>query len=102
MVREAKPRKDYINHFRESKPLEGIYLSDFIRETVEKELPPYYGALNAQLGMVRERVQRRFETEAERKSCFTEIYEAGCKKERPLTAEELDTIINRHSGREHD
>ena len=37
MVREAKPRKDYINHFRQSKPLEGIYLSDFIRETVEKK-----------------------------------------------------------------
>ena len=54
------------------------------------------------LGAVRERVQRRFETEAERKSCFIEIFEAGCIKERPLTAEELDTIINRHSGREHD
>ena len=77
-------------------------LTQKIRRTVEKEIPPYYGALNAQLGMVRERVQRRFETEAERKSCFTEIYEAGCKKERPLTVEELDTIINRHSGREHD
>ena len=77
-------------------------LTQKIRRTVEKEIPPYYGALNAQLGAVRERVQRRFETEAERKSCFTEIFEAGCIKERPLTAEELDTIINRHSGREHD
>ena len=37
MVREEKPRKDYINHFRQSKPLEGIYLSDFIRETVERK-----------------------------------------------------------------
>ena len=46
--------------------------------------------------------KKQEKTEAERKSCFTEIYEAGCKKERPLTAEELDTIINRHSGREHD
>ena len=77
-------------------------LTQKIRRTVEKEIPPYYGALNAQLGAVRERVQRRFETEAERKSCFIEIFEAGWIKERPLTAEELDTIINRHSGREHD
>ena len=46
--------------------------------------------------------KKQEKTEAERKSCFIEIFEAGCIKERPLTAEELDTIINRHSGREHD
>lgn len=36
LVREAKPRKDYINHFRQSKPLEGIYFTDFVNETLEK------------------------------------------------------------------
>lgn len=29
-------RKDYINHFRQSKPLEGIFFTDFIRSTLEK------------------------------------------------------------------
>lgn len=29
-------RKDYINHFRQSKPIEGIYFTDFIREVLEK------------------------------------------------------------------
>ncbi|RHR72477.1 recombinase, partial [Bacteroides sp. AF16-49] len=31
-----KVRKDYINHFRQEKPLEGIYFTDFIREVLEK------------------------------------------------------------------
>lgn len=30
-------RKDYINHFREEKPLEGIYFTSFIREVLEKK-----------------------------------------------------------------
>ena len=34
--------------------------------------------------------KKQEKTEAERKSCFTEIFEAGCIKERPLTAEELE------------
>lgn len=29
-------RKDYINHFRQSKPLEGIYFTSFIKEVLEK------------------------------------------------------------------
>ena len=29
-------RKDYINHFRQSKPLEGIFFTDFTREVLEK------------------------------------------------------------------
>lgn len=29
-------KKDYINHFRQSKPLEGIFFIDFIREVLEK------------------------------------------------------------------
>lgn len=29
-------RKDYINHFRQSKPLEGIFFTEFVRETLEK------------------------------------------------------------------
>ena len=29
-------RKDYINHFRQEKPLEGIYFTDFIRDVLEK------------------------------------------------------------------
>lgn len=29
-------RKDYINHFRQSNPLEGIFFTDFIREVLEK------------------------------------------------------------------
>ena len=29
-------KKDYINHFRQSKPLEGIFFTDFIREVLEK------------------------------------------------------------------
>nr|DAY10902.1 MAG TPA: Integrase [Caudoviricetes sp.] len=29
-------RKDYINHFRQSKPIEGVYFTDFIREVLEK------------------------------------------------------------------
>ena len=29
-------RKDYINHFRQEKPLEGIFFTDFIREVLEK------------------------------------------------------------------
>ncbi|MCE9240151.1 site-specific integrase [Bacteroides thetaiotaomicron] len=35
-VREAKPRKDYVNHFRQSKPLEGIYFTTFAKEILEK------------------------------------------------------------------
>ena len=30
-------RKDYINHFRSEKPLEGIYFTEFIREVLEKK-----------------------------------------------------------------
>mgnify|MGYP001237620395 CR=1 FL=1 len=33
---EVKPRKDYINHFRQSKPLEGIYFTAFAQEMLEK------------------------------------------------------------------
>lgn len=33
---EVKPRKDYINHFRQSKPLEGIYFTSFAQEMLEK------------------------------------------------------------------
>lgn len=47
-VFEAKPRKDYINHFRQSKPLEGIYFTDFVRETLEKRSrrkSEYYAAV---------------------------------------------------------
>lgn len=29
-------RKDYINHFRQSKPLEGIYFADFIHDMLER------------------------------------------------------------------
>lgn len=29
-------RRDYINHFRQSKPIEGIYFTDFIRDVLEK------------------------------------------------------------------
>lgn len=35
-VPTVQVRKDYINHFRQEKPLEGIYFTDFIRETLEK------------------------------------------------------------------
>ena len=37
MVQPRQARKDYINHFRQSKPLEGVYFADFIREVVEKK-----------------------------------------------------------------
>lgn len=30
-------KRDYINHFRQSKPLEGIYFADFIQEVLEKK-----------------------------------------------------------------
>ena len=33
---EVKPRKDYINHFRQSKPLEGIHFTSFAQEMLEK------------------------------------------------------------------
>lgn len=29
-------RKDYINHFRQAKPLEGIYFADYIKDTLER------------------------------------------------------------------
>lgn len=35
-VRLRQARKDYINHFRQSKPLEGIYFTTFAREILEK------------------------------------------------------------------
>lgn len=35
-VPTVQVRKDYINHFRQSKPLEGIYFTSFIREVLEK------------------------------------------------------------------
>jgi integrase len=37
LVQPRQARKDYINHFRQSKPLEGVYFADFIREVVEKK-----------------------------------------------------------------
>lgn len=35
-VQTVQVRKDYINHFRQSKPLEGVLFSDFAREVLEK------------------------------------------------------------------
>lgn len=35
-VQTYHARRDYINHFRQSKPLEGTHFADFIRETLEK------------------------------------------------------------------
>lgn len=32
----CQARKDYINHFRQSKPLEGVHFTDFMRETLER------------------------------------------------------------------
>ena len=52
-------------------------LTQKIRRTVEKAILPYYGALNAQLGAVRERVQRRFETEAEAKAVLLKFLKQG-------------------------
>lgn len=35
-MRAEKPGRDYRNRFRQSKPLEGIYFTDFVREVLEK------------------------------------------------------------------
>lgn len=36
MVQPRQARKDYINHFRQDKPLEGVYFTGFAREVLEK------------------------------------------------------------------
>lgn len=36
MVQPRQARKDYINHFRQAKPIEGVYFTIFVREVLEK------------------------------------------------------------------
>lgn len=36
MLQPRQARKDYINHFRQSKPIEGVYFTAFAREVLEK------------------------------------------------------------------
>lgn len=35
-ARSGKPRRDYINHFRQDRPLEGVYFTDFARDMLER------------------------------------------------------------------
>ena len=47
-MRAEKPGRDYRNRFRQSKPLEGIYFTDFVREVLEKRSrrrSEYYAAV---------------------------------------------------------
>lgn len=52
-------------------------LTQKIRRTVEKEIPPYYGALNAQLGAVRERVQRGLKPKRSAKAVLLKFLKQG-------------------------
>lgn len=48
MVQPRQARKDYINHFRQDKPLEGVYFTGFAREVLEKRSrrkPEHYAAI---------------------------------------------------------
>lgn len=48
MVQPRQARKDYINHFRQDKPLEGVYFIGFAREVLEKRSrrkPEHYAAI---------------------------------------------------------
>lgn len=36
-VHAPQVKKDYVNHFKQNKPLEGIFFSDFIRDVVERK-----------------------------------------------------------------
>lgn len=71
-------------------------ITQYLKEKIKPDLTEQLGALAACLGGLRAEVKRTVATEAERKSCYREILEAGLRQDKVPEPEEIRAILAKY------